>query len=151
MPGAEGRQRRLVRIAAFVGVCLATNGLIFALGWNAPGAQATPAAIPPGPVVGAVWLVLFAAMGAAYDLAKASQRRAWVPLALAAACLAYPFYTAGLRDQSLGYCGVVATLLAALASALALRPASRRAAWLVVPVAVWTGYVAIVGAVAGAI
>lgn len=151
-------QRRglFVNAAAFVVVCLVVNGVIFGLGWNAPPSSAGRAPfIPPGPVVGTVWTLLFALMGAARWAYVRDARdrgwRGWMPVVLAAVCLAFPFYTSGLSDQDTGFIGTVATLGFAVFVAAALSGQSAAAAWAIVPTIVWTGWVAGVGAIFGRI
>jgi len=149
------RRGLIANAAAFVVTALIVNGVIFALGWNFSSAVDRPPLIPPGAVVGTVWTLLFALMGAARWAWLRDTRdhgwRGWTPVALAAACLAYPFYTGGLADQASGIVGTVVTMIAALAIAALLWPGSRLAGALIVPTVAWTGWVAMVGAVYGRI
>jgi hypothetical protein len=80
-------------------LALATNGLIFALGWQQPDRDIQPAFAPPGYVIGIVWTVLFALMGCARGLASRQGDRRTVRLLtiLIGLCLAYPFYRADRR------------------------------------------------------
>jgi tryptophan-rich sensory protein len=74
-----------------------TNGLLAAFGLNRAGTEKWPSFAPPGPAIGAVWVVLFAGMGATRWLARSGReagsgdsRAVDILIAL---CLAYPFYT----------------------------------------------------------
>jgi tryptophan-rich sensory protein len=151
----HGRRGLLANAGAFTATCLATNGLIFGLGWNAESSAGTVPLIPPGPVVGVVWTMLFAGMGTArWAYLRDAGERGWqrhVPTALAAVCLAFPFYTAGLSDERVGYVGTVATFGATVVAAAALWERSRLASGLILPTAIWTGWVSLVGAVFGRI
>jgi benzodiazapine receptor len=109
-------------LIVFVGLPLCLNGVIFGLGWQRT-SPPTPG-LPPGWVVGALWLVLFAGMGVARWLlllraASTSPDHArpeWVTV-LAFLCLIYPLYTAGLQHEGVGFIGNLITLVVALAVA----------------------------------
>lgn len=139
------RDRRLsVNLAAFIAAPLLLNGVIFALGWNRPRVKA--AGIPPGWVVGGLWLLLFACMGAArWELANAparlfrERRTEWVSL-LAFLCLLYPIYTEGLRDDRIGLGGNIVTAAVASAALERVSHRSQLAAWLLLPTCLWLAY-----------
>lgn len=122
------------------------NGIIFLFGWNggASGQQA-PSFQPPGWVIGAVWMMLFAAMGAARwaalrDGAARDRSRSWMIPALILACFAYPYYTLGFRSLELGLAGSIATMVFAAVIAWRLAGRSRLAALLVLPTALWCAF-----------
>ncbi len=126
-------------LAVFVLVPLALNGVIFGLGWDRAG-EPMPG-IPPGPVVGTIWVVLFAGMGIArWYLLRARQGGAeWVSL-LAFVCLLYPFYTAGLRDDRVGLVGNLVTAALAVAVAVIAWQRCRAAGACISAVCVWLLY-----------
>ncbi len=133
-----------VNLAVFVGAPLLLNGVIFGLGWNRPRAKA--AGIPPGWVVGGLWLLLFAGMGAARrQLADSSdsplhERSAeWVSL-LAFLCLLYPLYTEGLRDDRVGLGGNIVTAVVGFAALERSARRSRAAALFLLPTCLWLVY-----------
>lgn len=134
-PGASRRQI-LTAIAMSVGIAALTNGLLAALGLNRPRTGAWPAFAPPGPIIGIVWIALFAGMGAAYALVP--QKRAVA--ALIVLCLAYPFYThvAGTHLSELA--GNVVTFVYAVWLMLTLRARSTAATLLVAAVAAWIAF-----------
>jgi benzodiazapine receptor len=133
-------------LLVFVGAPLVVNGVIFGLGLERGGGAQT--GLPPGWVVGAIWLVLFAAMGVArWLLLRAArthgeQRRVeWVS-ALAFLCLLYPVYTGGFSNLSDGLVGNVVTWLVAVpVTVYAFRRVWAAGAWLV-PLVVWLSYAA---------
>jgi tryptophan-rich sensory protein len=144
--GGKGKKNLGTNLAVFVGAPLVLNGIIFALGWNRPRAKA--AGIPPGWVVGSLWLLLFAGMGAArWQLESAStslfrdRRAEWVSL-LAFLCLTYPLYTEGLRDDRIGLGGNIVTALVSFAAVERVAHRSQTAALLLLPTCLWLSYAA---------
>ena len=125
-------------IALPVVLALATNGLIFALGWRQPDHDIQPGSAPPGYVIGIVWTVLFALMGAARYHATAKR----MVTALIALCLAYPFYTLGLQDRMIGLAGIAVTGTLAIYIVLYQWQRARRAALLLLPLVAWLTFAA---------
>ncbi len=103
----------------------------------------TPLA-PPGYVIGTVWTGLFVCMGLArWKLVRSREGGAGsaTPIVwLATLCLAYPVYTGGLRNTTVGLVGNVVTLVFAIAVAAFVFPKSRAAALLTAPIAIWLTY-----------
>jgi tryptophan-rich sensory protein len=132
-------------VAVFVLVTVALNGVIFGLGWDRSGAAAAMPGIPPGWVVGLLWVMLFVGMGVArWALLKADALR-WVaelPSVLAFLCLLYPLYTAGLRDDRIGLIGNVVTAAVAVPIAAVAWRRSRVAGGCITAVVVWLLYAA---------
>jgi tryptophan-rich sensory protein len=139
----EGLAANLV---VFVGAPLVLNGVIFGLGVNRSGGAQT--GLPPGWVVGTIWLVLFAGMGAVRWLLlrvssthKEQRRVEWVSL-LAVLCLLYPVYTVGFSWLLAGLVGNMVTLVAAVPIALYAFRRSRLAGCCLVPLVLWLSYAA---------
>jgi tryptophan-rich sensory protein len=133
-------------LAVFLLLPLVLNGLIFGLGWNGP-ARAM-AGIPPGWVVGSLWMLLFAGMAVARWLllreAVTRNERAvseWVS-ALAFLCLIYPLYTVGLSNERIGLIGNSLTAMVAIVVAARAWRVSRAAAGCVSAVVLWLLYAA---------
>ena len=133
-------------LVVFVVTPLVVNGVIFGLGVQRNGGAQT--GLPPGWVVGTIWLVLFAAMGAArWLLLRAArthgERRGaeWVS-ALAFLCLLYPVYTRGFSDLMAGLVGNVVTWLVAVPVAAYAFRRVRAAGWWLVPLVAWLSYAA---------
>ena len=155
-------KRSLLAVALIGGhivACLALNGLVFGLKWNAE-ARKNPAAkpsklLPPGIVVGIIWTVLFGLFGyAQYALwsAKGPKKDSMVAsaflAALAAFCLAYPFATRGLRQGRTSRVLNLTTLILVSAATAAVSMARSLPAFLaLLPAAVWASYVNFVDAV----
>ncbi len=126
-------------IAIPVVLALATNGLIFALGWRQPAHDIQPGLAPPGYVIGIVWTVLFALMGAARHHSTAGR----MITALIALCLAYPFYTLGLQDRLAGLMGIAVTGTFAIYIALYEWKRARLASLLLIPLIAWLTFAAL--------
>ena len=133
-------------LAVFVGMPVLVNGLIFGLGWGR--SSGPQPGLPPGWVVGTIWVVLFAGMGVArWLLLRAARshgeqwRAEWVS-ALAFLCLLYPLYTSGFSNKFDGLVGNVVTWVAAVPIALYVFRRSRVAGLCLAPLVVWLGYAA---------
>jgi tryptophan-rich sensory protein len=143
---ARGRAGLIANVAVLLGVTIAINGFLFAVGWAgaATDARRMPM-IPPGWMVGLIWTVLLALMGAArwlyVRITGDSGWRSWSPFVLAAVCIAYPFYTNGLQPGAPAFWGTVLTIVATLATIFVLRTRDWRSPWLLLPTACWGGYV----------
>jgi tryptophan-rich sensory protein len=145
-PARNGRSLAILVLATVL-VTLALNGLIFALGWAGPSAASGRVypLLPPGWAIGAVWVVLLALLAVAYwrlasdEAPEARRLGPWV-LLLVAACLAYPLYTAGLSNETAGFIGNLATIVASAFLAGRVWPASRLAAALILLPAIWVSF-----------
>ncbi len=99
MIGIRRRANRLSLVASVVSVVVlaaGTNAALRTLGWNQPPGEIWPAFAPRGAIIGVVWIVLFACMGAAHWIVARSGtieavRNARRIALLIAVCLAYPF------------------------------------------------------------
>ena len=136
-----------LHVLATVVITVAINGLVFGLGWAgaAPDAARDNGLLPPGWVVGTVWLVLLALVAVAYWLLASADEpdaRTMAPwlLALIAFCLAYPFYTFGFRSIAMEMIGNVVTIAGAVVLARRALRSSRLAAGLISLVVIWVSY-----------
>lgn len=133
------RKELIANIAWAVGVAVITNVIVFANGWNTGPNEARPSLAPPGYVIGIIWTVLFACMGAARFLVRSTRLAHWI-VGLIAFCLAYPFYTSGLESNAIAMAGNLATIALAAWIALRARSISPRASALIGAVAAWVCY-----------
>lgn len=144
---AAGRGGFIANIAALLFATIAINAFLFAAGWAGPAATAARnmPLIPPDYMIGLIWMVLLALMGAArwayVRQSGDSGWRSWAPFALALVCLAYPFYTDQLKINAIAYWGTWITIAATLAAIFVLRTRDARSPWYLVPTACWGGYV----------
>ena len=135
---------------AAAAAAIAINGIIVAAGWfNRPEAlsQRSPL-LPSDAVIGSVWIVLFAGMGAARWQALRSGGPNAGKLAASIVgfmvwCLAYPFLTDGLRSPALGLLvnGVTLGLNAAICLVL-LKNVRRAAILMLLPIA-WVAFASV--------
>jgi len=133
-----------VNVAIAVAVAALANAFIFFMNPAEDLAPPTDLFQPPGWVIGLVWIFLFIFLGMARWLLlqkvdQPFQGRRWVWILLLF-CAAYPVYTSGLRDLSVGLAGNVATAVLAVWVALRIRKKSIVAAGLVSSVAVWVTF-----------
>lgn len=134
-------------VAAFVAAALAVNGIVFASGAGAWSASLTsPRFAPPGGVIGAVWVIVFALMAVALWHVRReppSPRRAAAIGAILlqyAVNLAFPFYALLPRSVLAGFVGtVVSAAIAWIVLAVVFR-ARRVAAAFVAPLCGWLIY-----------
>lgn len=140
---ATSRWSLALNIAAAVGLAVIGNGVIALFGWRASNdGTISPSFAPPGAVIGIVWTLLFAAMGAARwlvvrddgDTGRRNSR--WVT-GLLLACFAYPYYTLGFRSEVSGLIGSIVTAIAAAIIAWRIAGQSRMAAALVALTSFW--------------
>ncbi len=125
-------------LAVFLLSPLLLNGVIFSLRWDR---SAVPNPyLPPGWVVGTIWMLLFAAMGTARWLLLKAGAPTWPVTMLAVLCMLYPLYTEGLRNDRTGLAGALVTGVVALYAVGKAGPESSAAAGLLSPVVLWLGY-----------
>ncbi len=125
----------------------AVNGLIFSLGWDNDAGNITNPFLPPGWVIGIIWLILFGLMGAArWQLQQAATAPAKnlnrLMLGFIWLCLTYPLYTLGLSNALIGEVANILLLLLGIYLFIRLRMVAPRAAWLFLPVNLWLAYAA---------
>lgn len=97
--------------ALWVLATLGLNGFIFAMGWNTSGEALRPSWAPPGALIGAVWMGLFALVGYAHGLLVAqSNLQHW---GHAAYVNGHPGDTLALARHA--HCAVVAAAASAVA------------------------------------
>ena len=141
-------------LALFILLPLLLNGLIFGLGWNqgTRAAQGQLPGVPPGWVVGTLWMVLFAGMGVARWLLVRVRGGRWSVTAegvslLGILCLLYPLYTSGLRDDRVGLIGNVLTVAVAIPLTVVAWRRTAKAGACIAAVCAWLLYAAAATAV----
>jgi tryptophan-rich sensory protein len=137
---AAGDRRGLIAaIAASVAAAVVVNGSLAALRLNAPLPAHWPAFAPPGPAIGIIWVLLFAAMGAAAWYARPA-RRARAVTGLIVLCLVYPFYTHAIPGHVTELIGNIVTFVDAAWLIARLRRSAPVAAALIGLVALWIAF-----------
>lgn len=107
---------------------------------------------PPGYVIPIVWFVLFALLGTArYNLVESGEADfQWWLFSLALLCAAYAYYTLGfarLTHISALWFGLIGNIVVILFAAIVvykLLPVSKAAAFLTIPVMVWTTFATLI-------
>jgi benzodiazapine receptor len=137
-------------LVVFILLSVAVNGVIFGLGFNKPASNMP--GLPPGWVVGSLWVMLFAAMGTARWLllraakTEAERRGAEYVSLLGLLCLLYPLYTAGFQNELVGLVGNLLTAAVAIPIAVLVWRRVRAAGVCVAAVCAWLLYAAVVTA-----
>jgi len=138
IPGAE-RRGLIGSIAASVVAAVVVNGSLAALHLNAPPPARWPAFAPPGPAIGIIWVLLFAAMGAAAWYARHA-RLGRAVVGLLVLCLAYPFYTHAIPGHATELAGNIVSFVYAGWLIVRLRRHAPLAAVLIGLVALWIAF-----------
>jgi tryptophan-rich sensory protein len=123
---------------------LAVNGIIELINPSEMASAGDVPLQPPGYVIGIIWTLLFAAMGSARWLLVANTSNTLgvrrLLLGLLLLCLAYPFYTFGLRSNVIGLIGALSIIALGVAFVIQVRGISRLAAGLVSLVIGWVSF-----------
>jgi translocator protein len=139
-----GPLRLALYLGVFVGSALVINGFIFATGaisWSRT--LANPPWSPPGPVIGTVWVVLFALMaGAAFVVDRQATASHAGPARLAIIAqwtlnMSWTVLYFGLRNVPNGFYVTVAAWLLCLVTLSLTARAARLAAALLLPLLGW--------------
>jgi tryptophan-rich sensory protein len=139
-----GVGRLAAYLTLFVGAALAINGAIFATGaiaWSRT--LANPSWSPPGPVIGSVWVVLFALMaGAAYVVDRRAEPARALParailFAQWALNMSWTVLYFGLRNVPNGFYVTVAAWVLCIATLTLTARAAPLAAALIAPLFGW--------------
>ena len=138
----------VLNITIAVVLCLAINAVIFGSGWDASETAAQIWFAPPGYVVGTVWVILFALIGAARYLLNDSGEAArstknWL-VVLLLFCLAYPIYTIGFNSELIGFFGNLATIALTIFVLTRTLKFSKFAAFLLVPIIFWVSFATLI-------
>jgi mannose/fructose/N-acetylgalactosamine-specific phosphotransferase system component IIC len=147
-PSTSPARSLLANILGPLVLVAAVNATIFGLGWDQsfrPPQAGLLLNDIPGWFIGAVWTVLFLAMGwARWRLGAASHpaaasARLWLTI-LIVNCAVYPFYTAGLSSPALGFAGNLLTIALAAYVAILLKRCDRLATLAPVAVVCWVSF-----------
>jgi|LakMenE09Jun09ns_1017247.scaffolds.fasta_scaffold00383_2 tryptophan-rich sensory protein len=116
------------------------NGYIYLMGWNST--KSENPLLPPGYVIGIVWIIILALLGYAHYLVYPSYS-SWVIVAAIVYCLMYPFLTNGLKDRMMYLFNGIALIFAILVFATCYSTVVESAVY-TVPFLLWSVYVNIV-------
>jgi translocator protein len=150
-PGIPGL---VANVLACVSSTLLLNGLIFGLGWSRLDRPAlldstvAPRFTPPGYAFGVIWTVLFMLMGTARWLLGQAPNQLMVAqhqqlvLGLIIFCLVQPLYSTAINSRLGGILGTIGAFGLAIVTIVSIRSSSTLAALLILPIALWTFYAA---------
>lgn len=131
-----------VYVGTPVVAALLANTIIYGFRLNSRPEIMESSLLPPGYVIGSIWVALFGVLGYAYGMAKEPVTRFAIVLVLVF-CLSYPFVT-GLSAQK---GRIMNTITLILASAL-LAVAEKQVMPYLVPLWLWAAYVNMTDAIA---
>ena len=146
-------------ILLFALVCLAVNIFMYLIGWYGYGKRGMYARnryLPPGFLIGFVWIGIFATLGYAFYLAytgdpnvnatgkvmnpKKWNRACYLIVVVAVYCLAYPILTMFVPEKYIPLLNLIALFMAAALSIVVMSECLA-AFWYTLPLLVWTAYV----------
>lgn len=139
--------RAWLHIGVPVAAAVILNGVIFANGWGSRGGnEAARRLLPPGYIIGIIWMAIFAVLGYLHYLLYPSVASFAIAATLAYA-LAYPVLTSGLSPRDAPLYNTIA-LIVSFSAAIAVGAARPRYLAFILPLLVWASYVNVVDAVA---
>ncbi|CAN5407942.1 tryptophan-rich sensory protein [soil metagenome] len=138
----------VLNISIAIGLCLAINSVIFGFGFDTTENDVAVWFAPPGYVVGAMWVLLFALIGLSRYLLNASGdfaagTKVWT-VGLLLFCLAYPIYTIGFQSEIIGLIGNIATIGLTIYVMSRTLKFSRAATFLLAPIVVWVSFASLI-------
>ena len=139
----------ILNLVIAVGICLAINALVFGLGWDVsdtPTHEVTFA--PPGWLVGAVWVFLFALIGISRGVLnkfgeKSKSAKKWL-IVLLLFCFAYPIYTLGLSSEIMGLIGNLGVIALTIFIISQTWKLSKLASFLIMPIILWVSFATVI-------
>jgi tryptophan-rich sensory protein len=138
-----------IHILAPVVAALLMNGLIFSLGWKIAKYQNPNPYIPPGGIVGLVWLVIFALLGYVHYCLYSGNRNRPTAASIAIVLfilysLAYPILTTFSSNKNAFSLLNQGALLLATATTVLVYQENVALIPYMIPLMAWTGYVNVV-------
>jgi tryptophan-rich sensory protein len=142
-------------ILIFVAVCTAVNIIMYAIGYYGHGKRGMYARnkyLPPGGLIGLVWIGIFASLGYSFFLAYSgdpypgkTEPAKWTAATIAIVvvcsyCLLYPFLTKFMHERYIVLLNLIALLMAAALSIIVVNECVA-AFWYTLPLLVWCSYV----------
>jgi tryptophan-rich sensory protein len=129
----------IVHVIVPVVAAILINGLIYALGWNREQNDKSGKYLPPGYVIGIIWIIILGLLGYTHYLTYPSYASYIIVMAVLY-CLAYPFLTSGLRAENAGMYNLL-SLIIAIAVIVSVGMKDINAIGYTIPFLIWTTYV----------
>jgi len=137
-------------------LAIIVNAIIYIKGWQSSN-EATNATtnnrnplLPPGPIIGTIWIIIFAFLGyASYIANQTRQTTTSIFITIIIIwCLAYPFLTNGLNQSPGRILNTITLILAAILSIVSTASQMPQITYLLIPLFTWASYVNIADAIA---
>lgn len=137
-------------------LAIIVNAIIYIKGWQSSN-EATNATtnnrnplLPPGPIIGTIWIIIFAFLGyASYIANQTRQTTTSIFITIVIIwCLAYPFLTNGLNQSPGRILNTITLILAAILSIVSTASQMPQITYLLIPLFTWASYVNIADAIA---
>lgn len=116
------------------------NFYIYTQGWN--NNNKNTKGLPPGYVIGAIWIVILGLLGYIHFLLYPSIE-SWFIVFTIIYCLSYPFLTSGLKETNNTIYNIIALILAIIVF-IGVFYKNKLMSLLVIPFLLWTLYVNII-------
>ena len=121
------------------------NGIIYALKWNNNNNINTKMPyLPPGYIIGLIWLIIFGFLGVAHYILTYRQNSNIASnsiIFLLIFCLAYPFLTSGLKNIKIALILNLLTFFLSIIVSIIVAYKSLNAFYFLIPLLLWAGYV----------
>jgi len=139
--------KKVVHVLVPVLLAVAMNGVIWRMGWGSRGETGMMKSeyLPPGWVIGGVWMVLFGFLGWTHWLVRKDWKARTALQILIAYCLMYPVLTGGLRERLGRLFNVVALILSYVATMFVVM--GRHDLRWMLPLLAWVSYVNVTDAI----
>lgn len=126
-----------VHVVVPVVAALVLNGIIFSLKWNDANNTKTNTYLPPGYIIGIIWVIILGVLGALHYRVKGTVASYFVA-GLITFCLSYPFMTAGLQSGTWASILNLITLVLAFVTCIVI---PKPEIGYMIPILIWSGYV----------
>jgi benzodiazapine receptor len=130
-------------------IAIILNVVIFKAGYSKTSKQLHNPMIPPGWIVGLIWVIIFGILGYAFYLLIQAHDTvsATLLVVLFIVCLLYPFYTNGLSDGMGARLGNLSSLIIAFIVTVVIAYKTPSVTFYMIPILVWASYVNIATAI----
>jgi len=125
-------------------LAILSNSLIYTLKLNYSIQKIRSTILPPGPIIGLIWIIIFGLLGYAhyilYKLKNGFSIYSNTIVLLLIFCLAYPFLTSDFKQKKASILNLI-TLIFSFIVALLVITQSINAFYYIIPLLIWASYV----------
>jgi tryptophan-rich sensory protein len=134
----------LFHILSFIILVILLNGLIYYFGWYKSSLKLKRNILPPGYVIGIVWIIIFGLLGYVhyllYKLKGKFSIYSNIIVLFLIFCLSYPFLTNGFKEGNTNILNLI-TLILSFIIGLMVITQSVTAFYYIIPLLLWASYV----------